>query len=138
MDRLLIEEKLESLRRCLSRIEEKCPASVIELERDADLQDILTLNLTRAVQLCVDIAAHWIASSEDIPAPATMGGMFDALVQKQCLDRRIGERMRLSVGFRNIAEHNYESIDWHIVYALCTTHRADFSEFAKVAYRALI
>jgi len=65
MDRLLIEEKIESLRRCLSRIEEKCPSSVKELEADVDLQDIITLNLTRAVQLSVDIAAHWIASLND-------------------------------------------------------------------------
>jgi len=85
MDRLLIEEKLESLRRCLSRIEEKCPASASELESDVDLQDIIALNLTRAVQLSVDIAAHWIASCEEIAAPSTMGGMFDALLQKKLI-----------------------------------------------------
>jgi len=137
MDRLLIEEKLESLRRCISRIEEKCPASVTELETDVDLQDIITLNLTRAVQLSVDIAAHRVASFEDIPAPATMGGMFDALVQKELIDKEVGERMRAAVGFRNIAVHNYESIDWHIVFAICTTHTADFSDFARAVYGAL-
>jgi hypothetical protein len=31
MDRQLIEEKLESLRQCLSRIEDKCPVNVAEL-----------------------------------------------------------------------------------------------------------
>jgi len=137
MDRLLIEEKLESLRRCLSRIEEKCPATVVELEHDVDLQDIITLNLTRAVQLSVDIAAQWVASFENIPAPSTMGGMFDALVHEKLITRKIGERMRASVGFRNIAVHDYESIDWQIVYAICTTHMADFSEFAKLVYHAL-
>ena len=137
MDRLLIEEKLESLRHCLSRIEGKCPVSVTELESDVDLQDIITLNLTRAVQLSVDIAAHWVASFEHIPAPSTMGGMFDALVQESLIDRKVGERMRLCVGFRNIAVHNYESIDWQIVYAICTTHMTDFSDFAKVVYQAL-
>ncbi len=137
MDRLLIEEKLESLRRCLSRIEEKCPSSVTELERDVDLQDIITLNLTRAVQLSVDIAAHWVASLDDLPAPGTMGGMFDALAQKGLIDKETGERMRASVGFRNIAVHNYESIDWQIVFAICTTHTADFSDFARVVYGAL-
>jgi len=137
MDRLLIEEKLESLRRCLSRIEEKCPATVAELEHDVDLQDIITLNLTRAVQLSVDIAAHWVASFENIPAPSTMGGMFDALVQEKLISQKVGERMRASVGFRNIAVHDYESIDWQIVYAICTTHVADFSAFAKLVYRSL-
>ncbi|MDQ7001622.1 MAG: hypothetical protein Q9N02_02895, partial [Ghiorsea sp.] len=69
MDRLIVEEKLESLRRCLSRIVDKCPADAGSLANDMDLQDILTLNLTRAVQLSVDLAAHWVAGLEDVPAP---------------------------------------------------------------------
>jgi len=137
MDRLLIEEKLESLRRCLSRIEAKCPATVAELEGDVDLQDIITLNLTRAVQLSVDVAAHWVASFENIPAPSTMGGMFEALVHEGLIGCEIGDRMRASVGFRNVAVHDYESIDWQIAYAICTTHMADFAEFAKLVYRSL-
>jgi len=50
MDRVVIEEKLESLRKCLSRIEQKCPQDVAQLFDNVDLQDIITLNLTRAVQ----------------------------------------------------------------------------------------
>lgn len=56
MDREVIEQKLESLRRCLQRIETKCPAAAETLAADFDLQDIVALNLSRAVQLCVDIA----------------------------------------------------------------------------------
>jgi uncharacterized protein YutE (UPF0331/DUF86 family) len=48
------------------------------LGRDSDLQDIVTLNLTRAVQLCVDLGAHLIADL-DVPPPDTMGQTFDAL-----------------------------------------------------------
>lgn len=58
MDREVIEQKLESLRRCLRRIEMKCPADAQTLATDADLQDIVALNLSRAVQVCVDIGAH--------------------------------------------------------------------------------
>ena len=54
----VIEEKLESLRRCLARIRQRRPDSAQALLNDADAQDILSLNLVRAVQLCVDIAAH--------------------------------------------------------------------------------
>lgn len=55
MDREVIEQKLESLRRCMRRVVDKCPADQETLERNPDLQDILALNLTRAVQLSVDI-----------------------------------------------------------------------------------
>jgi hypothetical protein len=47
MDREVIEQKLESLRRCLRRVAEKCPPDPATLGRDHDLQDIVTLNLTR-------------------------------------------------------------------------------------------
>jgi len=137
MDRVLIEEKLESLRRCLRRIEEKCPDNVIDLEQDADAQDIITLNLTRAVQLSVDIAAHWVAVMENIPVPSTMGGMFEALAQKKLISNILAERMKRSVGFRNIAVHNYGAIDWQIVYAICNHHLHDFTEFAKAVFDVL-
>jgi len=50
VDREVIAQKLESLRRCLKRVEEKCPSEPDTLEREPDLQDIITLNLTRAVR----------------------------------------------------------------------------------------
>jgi len=55
MDWNVIEQKLESLRRSLRRVKEKCPENVEALVEDYDAQDILALNLTRAVQICVDI-----------------------------------------------------------------------------------
>jgi len=48
MDREIIEQKLESLRRCLQRIEAKCPAEAATLAADLDLQDISSLNLSRS------------------------------------------------------------------------------------------
>jgi len=78
MDREVIEQKLESLRRCLQRVAEKCPANPDTLGRDPDLQDIVTLNLSRAVQLCVDLGAHLIADL-DVSPPDSMGQTFDVL-----------------------------------------------------------
>jgi hypothetical protein len=46
MDETVVAEKLESLRRCIRRIEAKRPATVAERETDADLQDILSLHLS--------------------------------------------------------------------------------------------
>ena len=38
MDKYVIEQKLESLRRCVGRIEEKCPDTAEMLVQDIDLQ----------------------------------------------------------------------------------------------------
>lgn len=70
MDRLIVERKLDSLRRCLARIAVKRPASVAALEQDIDLQDVLVLNISRAVQIRVDLASH-LLTELDVPPPNT-------------------------------------------------------------------
>lgn len=129
MDRQVMDQKLESLRRCLWRIETKCPPQPQMLESDPDLQDILSLNLTRAVQLAVDMGAHIIAGLE-VSAPATMGQTFDILADQGVIDGALAAQLKKAVGFRNIAVHNYDAIDWGMVHVLARDHRADFSRFA--------
>lgn len=131
MDREVVEQKLESLRRCLRRIETKCPAEAVTLMTDIDLQDIVALNLSRAVQICVDIGAHLIAGME-VPPPDTMGQTFDLLAQESVLNNQLASSLKKAVGFCNIAVHSYENINWEIVHSIVKHHLADFSEFAKV------
>ncbi len=130
MDREVIGQKIESLRRCVDRIRQKCPATAEALANDPDTQDILTLNLTRAVQLCVDIGAHLIAAQES-PAPDTMGQTFDVLANLLIISPEVASRMKKAVGFRNIAVHNYEAIDWQITHAIATHYLDDFAAFAS-------
>ena len=130
MDKGLIEEKLESLRRCVKRMADKRPATEEGFEADQDLQDIISLNLTRAVQLCVDIAAHIISESESRP-PGTMAEAFDTLQRAGIIDEDIALRMKKAVGFRNIAVHNYQEIDWKIVFSIIHQNLDDFKQFAK-------
>lgn len=130
MDRDVVAQKLESLRRCLVRLRDKCPADADRLAGDPDAQDIVTLNLTRAVQMSVDIAAHLIATRE-IPPPDTMGQAFDALAKAGVIEAALASRLKKAVGFRNIAVHNYEAIDWRIVHAICHHHLDDFRDFAR-------
>jgi len=40
--------------------------------------------------------------------------------------------MKNAVGFRNIAVHNYQTIDWTIVYGICKERLQDFQAFSKV------
>ncbi len=130
MDREVTEQKLESLRRCLRRVEAKCPADPLALMTDFDLQDIVALNLSRAVQLAVDIGAHLIAGME-VPPPGTMGQTFDLLAQQGVLTPELATRLKQSVGFRNIAVHNYSNINCLIVHSIVKSHLGDFSEFAR-------
>ena len=129
MDREVVEQKLESLRRCLRRIELKCPPDAQALAADVDLQDIVSLNLTRAVQLCVDIGAHLIAGM-DVSPPDTMGQTFDILAQEGLLQKELATRLKKAVGFRNVAVHNYDAINWYMVHSIALDHLTDFTDFA--------
>jgi len=130
VDRLIIERKLDSLWRCLERVRSRTPANASDLLNDLDLQDVLVLNLSRAVQICVDVAVH-ILSERKQPPPETMGKAFELLAQEGLLDTELAQRLKKSVGFRNLAVHNYEAIDWAIVHAIATRHLVDFEAFAK-------
>ncbi|WP_272506911.1 type VII toxin-antitoxin system HepT family RNase toxin [Salinibacter ruber] len=136
MDRELIEEKLDSLRRCVRRVDEKRVSTVEDLEQDWDTQDILTVNLTRAVQLCVDVAAHLIAET-DRPSPETMAEAFDHLQEMGVLSEELAHRLQGAVGFRNVAVHAYRSIDWTIVHSISHERLGDFRAFAHQVMRHL-
>lgn len=137
MDRLILREKLESLRRCIARVEEKKPSSLAALEGDLDLQDILVLNLTRAVQICVDLGSH-IISEADAAAPQSMGEVFAVLARLGIIEEATALNLRKSVGFRNIAVHHYEAIDWEIVLAICERSLEDFRTFARAVSRRFL
>ncbi len=130
MDKQVVESKLESLRRCISRIEEKMPSNSNELENDFDLQDIISVNLERAVQQCVDIGAHIIAPTEN-GAPTTMAETFETLSRVEILKKETANVMKKAVGFRNIAVHNYHEINWEIVFNICQNQLDDFKQFTK-------
>lgn len=130
MDRLIVERKLDALRQCLTRIETRRPATVDALVDDADAQDVLTLNLARAVQIAVDLATHVLAQF-DVPRPNTMGEAFDRLQQAGVIDADLRTHMKKAVGFRNIAVHAYERIDWAVVFAIATRDLGNFTRYAQ-------
>lgn len=130
MDKIIIHHKIESLRRCIDRIRDKKPTSIAVLKNDLDIQDIIVVNLERAVQISVDISMSLLAE-ESSPIPNTMAEGFDALSKCGIISSPIAERMRKSVGFRNIAVHAYQSISWDIVWKIITIHLDDFRGYVQ-------
>lgn len=130
MDQLIVAQKVESLRRCIERVAVKTPTDVGQLIQDPDIQDILVLNLSRAVQLCVDIGSHFISETDE-SAPATMGDVFTTLNKLGAITSITSEALRKAVGFRNVAVHNYDAINWEIVFAICQKSLPDFRRFVE-------
>jgi len=79
-------------RRNIHRVQTSCPAELAKLKVDLDTQDIVTLNLTRAVQLIVDIGTHLISKSQE-PAPGSMGKTFDSFHNLGMIDAALSTRL---------------------------------------------
>ncbi len=135
MDCGVVDRKLEALHLALGRVRARRGATPEELAGDADRQDVVVLNLSRAVQLCVDVSMHLLVASGQ-PAPVTMGDAFAGLASKGVLTQDLAQKLRRAVGFRNIAVHNYGAMDWQLVHALASDgHLQDFEAFTAAVLR---
>lgn len=126
----LIFEKLDTVVRCLDRIRDKTPKSLADLNASIDNQDIIVLNLERAIQACVDVATHVVAYT-NLPVPTTMGESFEKLAAVNVISVQTAQRMKKSVGLRNILVHEYKKVDWSILWEVITNHMDDFYAFAS-------
>jgi uncharacterized protein YutE (UPF0331/DUF86 family) len=130
MDDVIL-SKIESLKRCVDRIKAKTPLNKDILFEDWDIQDIIVVNLERAIQLSVDIASFILSESDmQTSTPMTMAESFGYLHQAGIIRKQTAEKLQKSVGFRNIAVHAYRSIDWDVVYSVITRHLKDFQDYA--------
>ena len=130
MDKEVLETKLEALIRCVHRIKEQNISTLEELESNLDKQEIIILNLQRAVQICVDIGNH-ILLDYKTPTPSTMADTFKYMAENKLITEQNAQDLAHAVGFRNIAVHQYENIDCNIVFSIINNHLEDFKEFSK-------
>lgn len=131
MDRKIVAEKIESVRRYLARIEEKSPFNAADLGTNFDLQDIVSLNLQRAIQSSADLAAHLAADSEG-HSPNSMAEGFEALRDAGVIDVRLCEALSRAVGLRNILVHEYGRIDWARIHAVIQNNVGDLRELCRI------
>ena len=122
--------KIATIDRCLARV-----ADVNGARRESllplDVEDIVVVNLQRAVQAAIDLAAHVVAT-EGLGLPADLGDTFTLLEKNGYVEPALAARLRKMVGFRNIAVHQYERIDPAVVDAIIRKHLSDLSELSRM------
>lgn len=119
--------KVNSIQRCLKRIEQVTALDPETLE-DLDTQEIFILNLQRAVQNSIDLAAHVIAD-EGLGIPGELREHFDLLERAGVINDDLRKKLRKMVGFRNIAVHEYQSINIQILKSILKNHLKDIEDF---------
>ena len=127
VDRDILLAKIASIRKCLDRIRQVTHGASESLDSQ-DVQDIFVLNLQRAVQTVIELAAHLIAD-EKLGLPANLKESFALLESAQIIEAPLSARLQDMVGFRNIAVHNYQQLDLAILKSILQHRLPDLDEF---------
>lgn len=128
VERDIIVAKCAIVDRCLMRIEKTRTQAKLSV---TDTEDILVVNLQRAVQATIDIANH-IVSSEGYGLADRLSASFSLLEREQVIEPELALKLRNMVGFRNIAVHDYQSIDMNIVESILDKHLDDLKLFCSL------
>jgi uncharacterized protein YutE (UPF0331/DUF86 family) len=126
-DKDVILSKISIIQRCLRRIKEITNLNPENLD-DLLIQDAFILNLQRAVQSSIDIAVH-IVASEALGLPTSLKDNFRLLLENNIIDENTFKKMQKMTGFRNIAIHDYQSLNIDILKSILTKNLKDLEDF---------
>lgn len=127
IDSDVVFEKIKQIQNCLRRIQEVTHGKVDALN-NIDAQDIFVLNLQRSVQVAIDLAAHIIAD-EGLGLPSELKENFLILEKAGIIKPDLSRKLQKMVGFRNIAVHDYKSIDVDVLKVVLTDRLIDLEDF---------
>lgn len=122
--------KISIIERCVKRVEEvyeNNPANISDYTK----QDSMVLNIQRACEASIDLAMH-LVSKHKLGLPQTSRDAFAILLEEGMLDRELAVSLMNMVGFRNVAVHDYQSLDVNILESIIEKHMKDFLLFTQV------
>ena len=116
--------------RCLDRIAQVTSGAASTMTA-VDVEDIIVLNLQRAIQACIDIMTH-VCAEENLGTPASAGDGFAALAGAGYMDKELAVELKKMVGFRNLSVHEYDEIDSELLRAIVDKHLDDLRHFVSI------
>ena len=130
MQNNIILNKCEIIKRCLRSIRNNYSQSKDIFLTSCIHQDAAILNLERAAQAAMDLAAH-VVRKKYLGVPQKSAELFSLLEEHKIISHVIAEKMRHMVGFRNTAVHEYQELDMDIVVSVIENNLTDFEMFMK-------
>jgi len=107
-------QKIKSAQRCIQRAREIYDKRGVQFLVDYDAQDAAVLNLIRASETTIDLA-NYLIKRDKLGIPASSAESFDLLAQAGRISPELARKMRSMVGFRNLAVHQYQQLDYALV-----------------------
>ena len=124
VDDVLI-NKAATIERCVARVFEEYQADPADFAVNHTRQDAAILNIQRACEAALDIGQHLIRR-EKLGIPQSARDVFTLLAQAEWIDAALAESLKRMVGFRNIAVHDYQSLQIPIILNIITQHLDEF------------
>ena len=126
MDDVIL-NKSESIKRCLTRIEEDYDE---EFENSFTKQDAVLLNIQRLIQQTIDLGAY-IIKKHKFTIPKSSKEIFEILEKEEIIDKNLSENLQRMVGFRNLAVHEYTKLRLDVIEYIIKNRIFDALEFQK-------
>ena len=126
--------KAATIERCVRRAREEYAKDPASFATDFTRQDAAVLNIQRACEAALAIGQHLIRR-ERLGVPQSARDVFALLAAGQWLDAALATRLQKMVGFRNIAVHDYQTLQLPITVAVITGHLDDFLDFSAALLR---
>jgi uncharacterized protein YutE (UPF0331/DUF86 family) len=122
--------KAASIERCVARAREEYATDPNSFATNFTRQDAAILNIQRACEAALDMGQH-IIRRESLGLPQSARDVFALLAQAGWIDQTLADSMKRMVGFRNVAVHDYQTLQLSITLNIITEHLGEFAEFSR-------
>ena len=126
--------KAATIERCVARAREEYAADPAGFATNFTRQDAAILNIQRACEAALDMGQH-IIRRQSLGLPQSARDVFALLAQAGWITDALAESMKRMVGFRNVAVHEYQTLQLPITLNIITGHLDEFSEFSRSVLR---
>ena len=128
VDDVLI-NKAATIERCVARAREEYARDPAGFATDLTRQDAAILNIQRACEAALDMGQHLIRRDR-LGVPQSARDVFALLAQGGWIDTALADNLKRMVGFRNIAVHDYQSLQLPITINIITRHLDEFLQYS--------
>lgn len=126
----IIESKISSIQKYLQILKEFQDYSQEQLVGDIYLKGSAERYLYLLTQSVLDLAEAIIAF-KDFRRPQTYSESFDILQEEKLISSDLTEKLVKMAKFRNVIAHDYQNLDFGIIYDVLQNHLQDIEEFLK-------
>lgn len=122
--------KAATIERCVARAREEYFSDPATFATNFTRQDAAILNIQRACEAALDMGQHLIRRDR-LGVPQSARDVFTLLAQAGCIEQPLAEALQRMVGFRNIAVHDYQTLQLPITVAIIEKHLDEFLDYSK-------